>query len=121
MPIAGGASVDYLNDPANPPGGIAVSGGFVIAVMTGSATDALVKVPIGGGAPTVLAHHTSPSQGYVVTDADNAYWTETTATTPAVRKVALTGGAVTELVTGGQPGAIAVDASSPLNYAEILP
>jgi len=67
-------------------------------------------VPLGGGAPTILASGL-PSAAGIAVDATSLYWTIWSDGT--VMKVALGGGAPTILATGqSSPGDIAVDATS---------
>jgi hypothetical protein len=70
----------------------------------------VVKVPIGGGAPVVLATKQSAPTGIVV-DGANVYWTNQNG--GSVMKVPIGGGAPVTLASGqGTPVDIAVDASS---------
>ena len=73
----------------------------------------VVKVPIGGGAPVVLAAGQSEPTGIVV-DAANVYWTTQGSNSGnSVMKVPIGGGAPITLASGqGTPFGVAVDATS---------
>ena len=73
----------------------------------------VVKVPIGGGAPVVLAAGQSEPTGIVV-DAANVYWTNQASNSGnSIMKVPIGGGAPITLASGqGAPFGIAVDAKS---------
>jgi formylglycine-generating enzyme required for sulfatase activity len=84
------------------------------AYWTDSADGTVMKVPLDGGVPTLLASGQTPEfvtsfPTPIAVDATSVYWTNT----HAVMKVALGGGAPTTLATGlSQPGAMAVDATN---------
>jgi hypothetical protein len=72
---------------------------------------AVMKVPVNGGAPTILASG-QKFPGGIVVDAANVYWTNGW-DVGTVMKVPLGGGTPTILASGQvTPGAIAVDATS---------
>ena len=81
-----------------------VGPGFV--VWTDVGLGEIVRAPVGGGTPTVLASgRTSPAR--LAIDATDVYWTETSGAATAIVSAPLTG-----VPDGGSPTVLAVDPSS---------
>jgi hypothetical protein len=84
------------------------------SIYTTNGGSRVMKMPLGGGASTMLAASQQPTA--IAVDATNVYWTE--AGSPSgglgnVMKLPLGGGTPTALATGqDSPGAIAIDATS---------
>ena len=103
MCCAGRCLVTLASGPA--PWRIAIDSASVY--WTDWAGGTVVKVPLGGGAPTTLA--TGQTHPYAITvDATNVYWTNGDS---SVMKLPLAGGSATPLASGqkGGPYAVAVD------------
>lgn len=103
--------------PVHLPTGIAVDATNVYwANGGGSPSGAVMKVPLGGGTPTVLARSGVNAPRGIAVDATNIYWTDTNnnTNTNTVMKLPLSGGTPTTLASwpGSGSGYIAVDATS---------
>jgi hypothetical protein len=70
----------------------------------------VMKAPLGGGAPVLLAGSLGTSPQFVHLDATSAYW-PTDGGTSSIQTVAKAGGTATNMITTGQPDDIEVDAS----------
>ncbi len=107
--IAGG-DVTTLASGRDSIAGIAVDAAAVYFGTVGSSTGggAVMRVPIEGGTPTVLASRAAPFD--LATDGVNVYWTSFGGT---VTSIPSAGGAATTLVSGQKMcGAIALDATN---------
>jgi sugar lactone lactonase YvrE len=123
VPVAGGAAVQFaMNQPLNP-FGVALDATNVYWVVSGShgrttyEEGAIMKAPIAGGAPTMIAMAGGLASNIVV-DAQFVYWLDTFSpsdTCPpstGLWKAPIGGGAATQLAQADFPGSLAIDAAN---------
>lgn len=114
LPLVGGSTatlaVSWRLNGLNS-GSIAVNPTSVyVGVNNQPIEGAIVRVPIGGGALTILASGQTPES--VAVDATNVYWTNWSGTGGSVVRAPLGGGAPTTLAAGPDAFGIAVDGST---------
>lgn len=113
VPLTGGTPTLFFNDSNYDVAGIGIDG-INLYYTEESYLGPVGKVPLDGGASTILA--TNNGTFGVVSDGSYVYYTSPNGDAPAydgaVLRVPVGGGAPTTLATGGGPWGVAIDATS---------